>query len=196
MKDYSNLTDTELCLLATSSTEACEFLLRKYSPLVRKIARGYFLIGADEDDLIQEGMLGLYNAINTYNSDKSSFTTYCTNCVNNAMKDAVKSSNTKKNSPLNNSVSLHQSVADEEESPLIDLITTNVDSLEMVLQKEDYYGLINLIKTNFSQAELAVLKLYLQGLTYAEIAENLNITNKKVDNCIQKIKKRIKQLHF
>lgn len=192
MKNFYDLSEDDIIMLAKTDHEACDFLLRKYSYMVKRIARSFYLVGAENDDLIQEGMLGLYNAICTYEPDKATFSTYCVLCIKNAILDAVKSNNRLKHQPLNNSVSYTQMDEESNSSFMLDLFTNGIDSAEIIaMQNEDYATLLNYIKDNLSQKDIEVLRLYLNGLTYLEIAKKTNLEYKKVDNTIQKIKRKL-----
>jgi len=193
MESFENLPDEQVVSLAEKNHDACDYLLRKYSYLVKKTARSFYIIGADSDDLIQEGMLGLYSAINTFSKEKSSFKTYAISCIRNSILDAIKSANRLKNQPLNTSVSYNKQ--DEVNGAfLIDLFTSGIDSAETIaIANEQYANLVNVIYSTLTKKELAVLKLYLDGLTYQEIASALSLDYKSVDNTIQKIKKKLQK---
>ncbi len=193
MESFENLPDEQIVSLAEKNHDACDYLLRKYSYLVKKTARSFYIIGADSDDLIQEGMLGLYGAINTFSKEKSSFKTYAISCIRNSILDAIKSANRLKNQPLNTSVSYNKQ--DEVNGAfLIDLFTSGIDSAETIaIANEQYANLVNVIYSTLTKKELAVLKLYLDGLTYQEIASALSLDYKSVDNTIQKIKKKLQK---
>lgn len=193
MESFENLPDEQIVSLAEKNHDACDYLLRKYSYLVKKTARSFYIIGADSDDLIQEGMLGLYGAINTFSKEKSSFKTYAISCIRNSILDAIKSANRLKNQPLNTSVSYNKQ--DEVNGAfLIDLFTSGIDSAETIaIANEQYANLVNVIYSTLTKKELAVLKLYLDGLTYQEIASALSLEYKSVDNTIQKIKKKLQK---
>ena len=193
MESFENLPDEQIVSLAEKNHDACDYLLRKYSYLVKKTARSFYIIGADSDDLIQEGMLGLYGAINTFSKEKSSFKTYAISCRRNSILDAIKSANRLKNQPLNTSVSYNKQ--DEVNGAfLIDLFTSGIDSAETIaIANEQYANLVNVIYSTLTKKELAVLKLYLDGLTYQEIASALSLDYKSVDNTIQKIKKKLQK---
>lgn len=193
MESFENLPDEQIVSLAEKNHDACDYLLRKYSYLVKKTARSFYIIGADSDDLIQEGMLGLYGAINTFSKEKSSFKTYAISCIRNSILDAIKSANRLKNQPLNTSVSYNKQ--DKVNGAfLIDLFTSGIDSAETIaIANEQYANLVNVIYSTLTKKELAVLKLYLDGLTYQEIASALSLDYKSVDNTIQKIKKKLQK---
>lgn len=192
MKNYNELTDSELCKEAKTDILARDYLIRRYIPLIKKISHTLFLTGADKDDVIIEGMLGLDKAIETYDSTKSSFITHCTTCIRNSIYDAIKSHNTQKNIPLNKSINiLKPSNNGEDDTFFIDLFSNGESPEINTEQEEEYEKLLNFINDTFSKEERDILELYLEGLTYNEIAKNLDIKPKKVDNTIQKIKNKI-----
>lgn len=189
---YENLTDEQLVELAKTEHDACDFLLRRYSCYVKRIARSFYLVGAENDDLIQEGMLGLYNAICTFDNSKAGFKTYCVMCIKNSIIDAIKSANRLKYSPLNNSVSYNQTSAQANNTFMIDLFTNGIDSAEIIaMQNEEYSNLLQYISAVLNKKELEILKYYLSGKPYREISDALDISTKKVDNTVQKIKKKL-----
>ncbi len=192
MKNYEKLTDSELCEEAKTDILAKDYLIRRYIPLIKKISHTLFLTGAEKDDVIIEGMLGLDRAIETYDSTKSSFITHCTTCIKNSIYDAIKSHNTQKNMPLNKSINiLKPSNNGEEDTFWIDLFSSGESPEINTEQEEEYQRLVKFINDTFSADERMVLDLYLEGLTYTEIATKMNIKPKKVDNTIQKIKNKI-----
>ena len=192
MIKYENLPDNKLCELAKTDIQARDYLIRRYIPLIKKISHRLFLTGAEKDDVLIEGMLGLDRAIETYDESKSSFITHCTTCIRNAIYDAIKSANTKKNMPLNTSINILKPSKDEDDDTFfIDLLSSGDSPETNTEQEEDYQKLVLFINENFSDDERAVLNLYLDGLTYSEIALQLEIKPKKVDNTIQKIKNKI-----
>ena len=179
---------------------ALEELLKQNKPLINQIARKYFLIGAEIDDLIQEGMIGLYRAIVTFDVSKDiNFKSYAKVCIERAVFNAIKSANSKKNLPLNQSVSL--SLQDDSESDddddVVAYITWDDSDPECILiNRENYSKLFEKATQNLSVFEKNVLKLYLDGLTYAEIAEKLNKSAKSVDNGLTRIKTKISISNF
>jgi len=179
---------------------ALEELLKQNKPLINQIARKYFLIGAEIDDLIQEGMIGLYRAIVTFdNSRDVNFKSYARVCIERAVFNAIKSANSKKNLPLNQSVSL--SVQDNNDSDGDDDIVAYVtwddsDPESILINRENYTKLFEKATQNLSVFEKNVLKLYLDGLTYTEIAEKLDKSAKSVDNGLTRIKAKISISNF
>ena len=171
---------------------ALEEIFKQNKPLINKIVRKYFLIGADFEDLMQEGMLGLYRAIITFDSLKqANFTTYAKVCIERAVINAIKSANSKKNLPLNNSISLfaNQMEGDDEEEVFIVWDDNNPESI--LINKEKYNKLFDKATQNLSVFEKNVLELYLDGLSYVEIAQKLDKQPKSIDNALTRIKAKI-----
>ncbi len=179
---------------------ALEELLKQNKPLINQIVRKYFLIGAEIDDLIQEGMIGLYRAIVTFDEQKDvNFKSYAKVCIERAVFNAIKSANSKKNLPLNQSISLISSTGenDEEEGEIFDYQTWDESDPESILiNRERYAKLFDKATQNLSVFEKNVLKLYLDGLTYNEIAEKLDKSPKSVDNGLTRIKAKISLSDF
>lgn len=173
---------------------ALEELLKRNKPLINQIVRKYFLIGAELEDLMQEGMIGLYRAIVTFKDDKDvNFKTYARVCIERAVLNAIKIANSKKNMPLNNSVSLFEESQDEDEEEFFYHAYDETNPESILISKEKYEKLFDLTTQNLSLFEKNVLKLYLEGLTYVEIAEKLDKSTKSVDNGLTRIKAKISQ---
>lgn len=194
---YKKMSDEELVLKYRNGDEkAVEFLLEKYKNLVRKEARAYFLEGADGDDLLQEGMIGLYRAIRDYKSDKNvAFMVFASLCIKRQIKTAVTRSNRLKNKPLNDYVSFDTPIMDEqgEESVLLDVIPSNedVNPEKLVIEREQSSQLLTEVFDALSKMEEEVLELFMEGLSYNEIAELINKSPKAVDNAMQRIRSKI-----
>ena len=194
---YKKMSDEELVLKYRNGDEkAVEFLLEKYKNLVRKEARAYFLEGADGDDLLQEGMIGLYRAIRDYKSDKNvAFMVFASLCIKRQIKTAVTRSNRLKNKPLNDYVSYDTPIMDEqgEESVLLDVIPSNedVNPEKLVIEREQSSQLLTEVFDALSKMEEEVLELFMEGLSYNEIAELINKSPKAVDNAMQRIRSKI-----
>ncbi|MCL6471273.1 MAG: RNA polymerase sporulation sigma factor SigH [Firmicutes bacterium] len=194
---FQTLTDGQLVATAKKGNDAAlEFLLNKYKNFVRLKARAYFLIGADWDDLVQEGMIGLYKAIRDYQEDKqSSFRAFAELCITRQIITAIKTATRQKHLPLNSYVSLNSPVYFEDESNrmLMDLLsgTEIADPIDLVISGEEMQS----IKTSFgeilSDLEARVLKLYIDGKSYQEIADELNRHVKSIDNALQRVKRKI-----
>lgn len=191
------MTDEELITLSKNGNEGAENeLLEKYKDLVVKISRSYFIIGGELEDIVQEGMIGLYKAIKNYDSSKSaSFKTFAIMCVKHQIQTAIKKANTKKNMTLSNSVSLQSfSEKNDEEDFLPMNLIFQVSPDEKVISRENYKDLILKIKNILSKKEYEVLKFYLRGYSYKEIAKILGLNEKSIDNSLSRIKNKIKNL--
>ena len=194
---YNKMSDEELVLRYNNGDNgAADFLMEKYKNLVRMKARSYFLVGADNDDLIQEGMIGLYKAIRDYKQDKNVvFMVFASLCINRQIMSAVTSYNRQKNSPLNNYLSLDTPVTDEQgdEAVLSDVIASKLEKNpeDLFIAKEQSTQLIAEVFGLLSKMERIVLELYMEGLSYNEIAEVLNKQPKAIDNAIQRIRNKI-----
>ncbi len=179
-----------------------ETLIRNYSGIVYKKARAYFMAGADAEDVVQEGMIGLLKAVRSYDADKNaSFGTYAERCVTNQIISAIRSADRIKHKPLNTSVSLNKPVsadasshaADQLEITLGDTLSTNpADSPdEMLIIKDVAYYILNNGDNVFSDLEMKVLNEYIKGFTSGQIAERLGKSSKSVDNALQRTKKKV-----
>ena len=201
MIDLSKKTDEELVLFVKSGTPgAMEELLRRHSGLVRSCARRYFLMGGEAEDLIQEGMIGLFKAVRDYDIGRdASFFTFADLCISRQMYTAIKSSNTKKNQPLNNYVSFDSVVhAEGAEGPAEDMLGVEAEKIcnpeQMVIDKESASVLEYTLVGRLSKMEREVLKFYLQDYNYQQIAVALSKEPKAVDNALQRIKKKLTQV--
>lgn len=182
--------------------EAMEYLLEKYAPLVKKKSRKMYLMGGEQEDIIQEGMIGLYKAIRSYDieNEQGSFRGFADMCITRQIYTAVTTSNRQKHRPLNEYVSFYEPLyqgKDEAKSFLLDLlldqeITTNPEKI--LLDKEEKHMLESIIVERLSSFENEVLALYLEGKKYSEISEALNTTTKRVDNAIQRIRRKLMSL--
>ena len=179
-----------------------ETLIRNYSGIVYKKARAYFMAGADAEDVVQEGMIGLLKAVRSYDADKNaSFGTYAERCVTNQIISAIRSADRIKHKPLNTSVSLNKPVSadasshatDQLEITLGDTLSTNpADSPdEMLIIKDVTYYILNNGDNIFSDFEMKVLNEYTKGFTTSQIAERLGKSSKSVDNALQRTKKKV-----
>jgi len=197
MKKYNLLTDEELvAAYKAGDNEAAEYLIEKNKNLVRKRARNYYLTGGDSEDLLQEGMIGLYKAVRDFNPEKeASFTTFATVCINRQINKAVNKYNRKKNLPLNAYVSLDSSVQDKKGKEVrLDEIISAGDELnpeKQIIDREKDETITELVNDNLSRYELEVLNFYRQGMSYAEIAECTGKTSKSIYNAVQRIRKKI-----
>lgn len=179
---YRNLTDEELMRrLKAGESDIVEYLLDKYKPLVKRQARTMYLIGGENDDLIQEGMIGLFKAIRNYDPEEGSFYNFAELCITRQMYTAVEASNRKKHEPLNTYVSLDE---DPELLP-------EQSPEERVIDQENLETRYDQIHSRLSDLEKLVLELYLEGKSYGQIAAIIGKNEKAVDNSIQRLKKKL-----
>ena len=200
---YDSLTDEEIVdRIQNGDQPAIDYLMEKYKHLVRSKAKALFLIGGDKDDLIQEGMIGLYKAIRDYQPEKeNSFFNFADLCVSRQIYSAIKASNRKKNIPLNTYISLYapaygeNSDAEDKES-LVDIIHQKYVSNpeELVIDKENSSMIEYELVRRLSDLEKQVLALYMQDLKYIQIAEVLGKEPKTIDNALTRIKTKLNQV--
>jgi len=200
LADYSSLKDEDVIgLVRQGDALAQDFLINKYKTFVKTKARAYFLIGADREDIIQEGMIGLYKAIRDYQNKKNaSFKSFAELCINRQLITAIKAAGRQKHIPLNSSVSLNKTVyEDEGENTYIDMLESSeaVTSPETIfIGIENRNFIIENIMEVLSSFEKKVLNLYLQGKTYSEIASITDKSEKSIDNALQRVKKKTEKL--
>ena len=194
-QDFSGLTDEEIVLLAQhDSKEALVHLLESYKSLVRIKARSYFLVGADHEDIVQEGMIGLYKAIRDYRADRqASFRAFADLCIKRQIITAIKTATRQKNMPLNSYVSLNKPIYDDEgDRTLLDLIEGKLTNPEdLYINQEEMASIQFMIDKVLSRLERQVLSAFLDGKSYQEIAELLGRHVKAIDNALQRIKKKM-----
>ena len=187
--------DTNLLEKAKFGDEnSIEKLLTEYKPLVNKIARSYFLTGGDIEDLVQEGMIGLYKAIKTFKKEKTaSFLTYAGTCIKNQIQTAVRIASSEKNMILSTAVPIDSKTNfdDEEEEIEIVLPSPLPKPDEKVENKENFAQITKKIVKALSPLELKILIFYLKGFSYSEIAQQNNISKKSVDNALSRIKNKL-----
>ena len=181
--DINQLSDEDLLLLCSSNTEAQEVLIGRYTKLVRACARRFFLLGGDNEDLVQEGMIGLLNAIRQYQTDVGSFPTYAAKCINSRLISAVRAASAKKHTPLNESVSILNYSDEYLASP--ELTDSPEERLITREQYSEYFAKLYLI---LSALEKRILDLYLEGMSCSEIAESIQKPVRSVGNAVQRIK--------
>lgn len=196
--DYLQMTDEEIIALAQNGDAlAQEYLLSKYKNFVRSKARSYFLIGADHEDIVQEGMIGLYKAIRDYRADKlSSFRAFAELCITRQIITAIKTATRQKHIPLNSYVSLNKPLYDEEsDRTLLDVIIEGNASNpeELIIGQEDLRTIHHKIGEVLSGLEQEVLNAYLDGKSYQEIADNLGRHVKSIDNALQRVKRKLEK---
>ena len=193
-----NISDKELIELSRSGNGyATEFLLEKYRNFVRARSRTYFLIGADREDIIQEGMIGLYKAIRDDKPDaQASFKSFAELCITRQIITAIKTATRQKHIPLNSYISLSKPIYDDEnERILLDVVNERkkFDPEEIMINKERFKLLEKKLSQILSKLEWKVLANYLDGKSYSEIAASVNKSEKSIDNALQRIKKKIEK---
>ena len=198
MGEMESRTDEELALLAQQGDEdALEYLLNKYKNFVRSKARSYFLIGADHEDIVQEGMIGLYKAIRDFKPEKlSSFRAFAELCITRQIITAIKTATRQKHIPLNSYVSLNKPIYDEEsDRTLLDVITEGrvANPEDMLISQEDVGLIEDRIGQMLSSLEREVLSAYLDGKSYQEIALELDRHVKSIDNALQRVKRKLEK---
>ena len=198
MIELEHLTDEEVVELAKyGNVGALEFLINKYKNFVRAKARTYFLIGADREDIIQEGMIGLYKAIRDYRYDRqASFRAFAEICVTRQIITAIKTATRQKHIPLNSYVSLNKPVFDEEsERTLGEVVITEKEGNpeDLFINQENLMDIESTMNKILSPLEQEVVGLYLEGKSYQEIAEQLDRHVKSVDNALQRVKRKLEQ---
>lgn len=193
-----HLTDEEIAELAQDgNVEALEYLINKYKNFVRAKARTYFLIGADREDIIQEGMIGLYKAIRDYRGDRSAvFRAFAEICVTRQIITAIKTATRQKHIPLNSYISLNKPVFDEEsERTLGEVVPTGKASNpeDLFINQENLLDIESTMSRILSPLEQEVVALYLEGCSYVEIAQRLGRHVKSIDNALQRVKRKLEQ---
>lgn len=194
MKNYEEYTDEELVdRLHQGENEIMDYILEKYKPLVRKQTNALFLIGGENEDLIQEGMIGLFKAIRDYDDTKeATFFYFAQLCIKRQLASALEASNRKKHIPLNNYVSF-SSDENDNGTALEATISQGVESPEqMVLEHEKVIEFKEQIRAKLSKMEKEVLNLYLEGYNYTQIAKIMEKTPKSIDNALQRIRQKIR----
>ena len=195
---YEGMTDEDIALLARDGDEAAlELLMMKYKNFVRSKARSYFLIGADHEDIVQEGMIGLFKAIRDFKPDKlTSFRAFAELCVTRQIITAIKTATRQKHIPLNSYVSLNRPIYDEESDRTLMDVLSEVQMAgpeELLISQEDYSSVENRISEVLSDLEMEVLNAYLEGKSYQEIAQDLGRHVKSIDNALQRVKRKLEK---
>lgn len=191
---YDTMSDFELlALIRSHDDEAMEYLLQKYSKLVKRETRTLYLIGAETEDLAQEGMIGLFKAIRDYKEESGAeFATFATICVRNQIRTAIQSSNRKKHTPLNEYISFYaQKDEDGVSMDYLEAEPANTNPESIMIAKEQHRLLEDKIKGMLSAYESRVWNLYLDGLSYMEIAQKLDKTEKSINNALQRIRAKL-----
>lgn len=196
--NYEDKLDEEVVMEAKKGdTRAQEYLINKYQNFVKSKAKSYFLIGADKEDIYQEGMIGLYKAIRDFKPDKlSSFKAFAELCVTRQIITAIKTATRQKHIPLNTYVSLNKPIYDEEsDRTLLDILSSIKvsDPEELVISKEEMDHIEAEIGEVLSDLEMEVLMSYLDGKSYQEIACDLDRHAKSIDNALQRVKRKLEK---
>jgi len=195
---YTEMIDEEVVDSAKLGDDrASEFLINKYRNFVRVKAKSYFLIGADREDIIQEGMIGLYKAIRDFRKDKlSSFRAFAELCITRQIITAIKTATRQKHIPLNSYISLNKPIYDEDsDRTLLDVISSIKvsDPEELFINQESSATIRARIRKNLSDLEHRVLNAYLEGKSYQEMANELNRHVKSIDNALQRVKRKLEK---
>ncbi|MBS6251803.1 MAG: RNA polymerase sporulation sigma factor SigH [Clostridia bacterium] len=197
INEYSKMTDEEIIKeIRKGDKQALTYLMNKYKEIVNLKVGKYFMVGAEKEDIIQEGLIGLFKAIKTFNAEKNNtFKTFANMCIERQLITAIKSSNRQKHMPLNSYLSLNMSAYDNEEengAELMDTFDSKTieDPLETIINKEYYDEIEKSIDKTLSQFEKQVLDRYMKGESYVTIAKKLDSPVKSVDNAIQRIRKK------
>ncbi|MDO5556731.1 MAG: RNA polymerase sporulation sigma factor SigH [Clostridia bacterium] len=195
IEKYKDVPDEELIKkIKMGEADVLEYLIEKYRKLVNLKVCKYYIIGAEKEDIVQEGLIGLYKAIKDFDGDKqNSFKSFANMCIERQLITAIKTSNRQKHIPLNSYVSLNTSAYDEDEdTPLIEVFNSKTieDPLETLTKKEYYEDVERAIEDNLSKFEKKVLSGYVNGESYVKMAQRLDAPVKSIDNAIQRIRKK------
>ncbi|MDD7398390.1 MAG: sigma-70 family RNA polymerase sigma factor [Firmicutes bacterium] len=194
--DYFKLSDEEILdLVLTGDDFAQDALYNRYKPLVITLSHGFFIKGANNDDLIQEGMIGLFKGVRSYDKTKGVLKSYLAECIKNQLADAIKTADRLKHSYLNDYVSFSSINADDGERGDERFSSNDLNPEEVLLLKENDGNFFDEFAEKLSPVELKILSLYLDGNSYSEIATTVDLSVKAVDNALQKIKKLAKKLY-
>ena len=195
--EYNDLKDEQIVsLIKDGDEQALSFLLEKYKKLVNAKVGKYFMIGAEREDIIQEGMIGLFKAIKNFDQTKNNtFKSFANICIKRQLITAIKTSNRQKHMPLNSYLSLNTAAYDNNEEDSVELIdtfnsNTIEDPLETIMKREYYAEVQNAVNKNLSKFEKQVLDRFIKGDSYLTIAQRLDTPVKSVDNAIQRIRKK------
>ena len=193
---YGNTTDEELIdRIRQGESQITDYIMEKYKNLVRKKAKSMYILGADNDDLIQEGMIGLFKAVRDYDAGRdASFYTFADLCVSRQMYNAVQASRREKHAPLNSYISLYEDMAETEEDGAMELasnIETNPE--QIFIDKENVAQIEAIIEKELSSFEKQVLDLYITGMAYSQIAKVLGRDEKSTDNALQRLKTKLRR---
>ncbi len=195
---YDLLIEERIVELARDGeVKAQEYIILKYKNFVRSKARSYFIIGADKEDIIQEGMIGLFKAIRDFKSEKEvCFRAFAELCITRQMITAIKTATRQKHMPLNSYISLNKPIGEEDnDRTLMDVLTSLVPTNpeEIFISKEECKRLKGVMDEELSEFELTVIQYYLDGRTYQEIAKDLDRHVKSIDNALQRVKRKLEK---
>jgi RNA polymerase sporulation-specific sigma factor len=199
--NYEGKTDEELIdRLRDGDTEITDYIMEKYKNLVRKKAKSMYILGADNDDLIQEGMIGLFKAIRDYDAGRdASFYTFADLCISRQIYKAVQASNREKHAPLNTYISLYTNMTDDQSDgtpvELVNMLESEVENNpeQLVIDQENVAYIEAIIDKELSSFEKQVLDLYLTGMSYSQIAKVLSRDEKSTDNALQRLKTKLRK---
>lgn len=196
--DNSQQDEYDIVLKASKGDKiALEYIIKKYKNFVKAKAKSYFLIGADKEDIIQEGMIGLYKAVRDFDASKTnSFKGFADICITRQIITAIKTATRQKHIPLNSYISLNKPVYDEEsERTLLDIIATSIvtDPEELIISKEELKHIESKMNELLSDLELQVVEYYLNGKSYQYIADKLKRDVKSIDNALQRVKRKLEK---
>lgn len=191
------MTDEEIIKeIRIGDKQALSYLMNKYKEIVNLKVGKYFMVGAEKEDIVQEGLIGLFKAIKTFNAEKNNtFKTFANMCIERQLITAIKTSNRQKHMPLNSYLSLNISAYDNNEDDSVELMdtfnsNTIEDPLETIMKQEQYTEVENAVNKSLSKFEKQVLNRFLNGESYVKIAEKLDTPVKSIDNAIQRIRKK------
>ena len=196
---FAGMTDEEIVRIAQEEHDgkAADYIVNKYRNFVKSKARAYFLVGADRDDIIQEGMIGLYKATRDFRGDKlSSFRAFAELCITRQIITAIKTATRQKHIPLNSYISLNKPIYDEDsDRTLLDVLSGAKvsDPEELVISREEFIDIEKKMEEILSDLEWKVLMSYLDGKSYQEIAEELHRHVKSIDNALQRVKRKLEK---
>lgn len=200
MKNYSDYTDEQILgLINEGDNHAMDYLFNRYKPLIEKKSRTYYINGGGREDLMQEGMIGLFKAVRDFDGKKNiAFFPFADLCITRQIITAVKRSSRKKHHPLNNYISLNKPAFEEEESDedLLDYVPSNrvEDPEDLIIGQEEIVRIKEELLGKLSELEKQVLQLHLNGVSYKEVAEILQRPVKSIDNALQRIKKKAEEV--
>lgn len=193
-KDYSNMQDNDIVsLIQKGDSQALDYILSKYNSIVNIKASKFFAAGIERDDIVQEGMIGLYKATKSYDTEKqNSFKNFANLCIERQLITLIKSANRQKNMPLNSAFSLNTPIYENEDADVIEVLDlkTMEDPLETITKKEYFKLVETMMNESLSDFEKKVLKYYKLGKSYADIASAVDSKVKSVDTAIQRIRKK------